>query len=138
MTRITIEDAQRIIEAAVAEAGELGSPSSIAVLDASRELLAFVRMDGALLASIELSQNKAYTAVSMQMTTGDLKEAVQPGAPFYGLPNGQSRPFITFGGGVPLVVGGEVVGAIGVAGGSAEQDEQAANAGAEVAGSIGV
>lgn len=132
MNQLTLDHAAKIIEAASAKAKELGAPSSIAVLDAGRELLAFSRQDGALLASIELSQNKAYTAVSMQMWTGDLQDAVQPGAPLYGLPTGQSRPFITFGGGAPLVVDGAVIGAIGVAGGNAKQDDAAAAAGAEI------
>ncbi|WP_456697614.1 GlcG/HbpS family heme-binding protein [Aeromicrobium sp. P5_D10] len=130
MTNLSLEDAQKVLQATLAKATELGAPSSVAILDSGRELLAFSRQDGALLASTELSQNKAFTAISMQMATGDLGDLVQPGAPLFGLGNAQSRPFVTFGGGVPIVVGGEVVGSVGVAGGSADQDAEAAAAGA--------
>ena len=132
MANLTAELAQKVIAAAAAKAGEIGSPSSISVLDSGREPLAFLRQDGALLASSEISSNKAYTAVSMQMATGDLGPFVQPGAPFFGLQTAQSRPFVTFAGGVPILIDGEVVGAVGVAGGSGEQDEQVAKAGAAV------
>lgn len=130
MTNLSLAQAQAALEAALAKAAEINSPSSVAVLDAGREPLAFARMDGALLASPEISQNKAYTAVSMKSKTVDLGDYVQPGAPFYGLQTAQSRPFITFGGGVPIVIDGVVAGAIGVAGGSAEQDAEVAEAGA--------
>lgn len=130
MTNLTQQQARTALDAALAKAAEIGSPSSVSILDAGREPLAFARMDGALLASPEISQNKAYTAVSMQSKTADLSDYVQPGAPFYGLQTAQSRPFITFGGGVPIVLDGVLVGAIGVAGGSAEQDAEVAEAGA--------
>jgi uncharacterized protein GlcG (DUF336 family) len=130
MASLNLSVAQRALEAALAKAAEIGSPSSVAILDAGREPLLFARMDGALLASSEIAQNKAYTAMSMKMATGDLAAYVQPGAPFFGLNSAQSRPFVTFGGGVPITVDGEVVGSIGVAGGSAEQDHDVASAGA--------
>ena len=130
MTNLTLQQARTVLDAALRKAEELGSPSSVSILDAGREPLAFARQDGALLASPEISQNKAYTAVSMKSKTGDLGDFVQPGAPFFGLQNAQARPFITFGGGVPIVIDGELAGAIGVAGGSAEQDAEVAEAGA--------
>ena len=133
MSNLDLQTAQRILAAAVEKATEIGSPSSVAILDGGREPLLFLRMDGALLASSEIAQNKAYTAVSMKMATADLEAFVQPGAPFYGLQQAQSRPFVTFGGGVPVILEGEVVGAVGVAGGSADQDAQVAAAGAEAA-----
>ena len=132
MTQLNYELAQKVLAAAIAKANEIGSPSSISILDAGREPLAFVRQDGALLASSEIAANKAYTAVSMKMATADLGPFVQPGAPFFGLQQAQSRPFVTFGGGVPIVIAGELVGAVGVAGGSAEQDAEVAEAGAAV------
>jgi uncharacterized protein GlcG (DUF336 family) len=130
MANLSLDTARKALNTALDKAAEIGSPSSIAILDGGREPLAFLRMDGALLASSEIAQNKAYTSISMKMATADLTGYVQPGAPFFGLNYAQSRPFITFGGGVPIVVGGEVVGAIGVAGGSAEQDAEVAAAGA--------
>lgn len=123
-------EARTAIDAALAKAREIGSPSSVAVVDAGRELLAFARMDGALLASVEISQAKAFTARSMNMPTGDIGPLTQPGGPFFGLEHTQRRPMVSFGGGLPLSVGGEIVGAIGVAGGSADQDVEVASAGA--------
>lgn len=132
MAKLTAGLAQKILVAAAAKATEIDSPSSISILGSGREPVAFLRQDGALLASPEISSNKAYTSVSMKMPTGDLNELVQPGGPFFGL-TAQTRPFVTFAGGVAVLVDGEVVGAIGVAGGTGEQDEEVANAGAAVA-----
>jgi uncharacterized protein GlcG (DUF336 family) len=125
---LTYEQAHRALEAAVSKAAEIGSPSSIAVLDAGRELMAFARHERALLASVEISQGKAYAACSMQMPSGELGPLSQPGAPFFGLETTQRRPFVTFGGGQPLQIGGEFAGAVGVAGGTIDQDEEVAAA----------
>ena len=133
MNTVTHEMAETAVRAALQKAIEIGSPSSIAVLDSGRELVAFARMDGALLASAVISQAKAYTARSFNAATKDVTEYVQPGGPLYGLETAHmaaGRALITFGGGVPIVVNGEVVGAIGVAGGSVDQDHEVASAGA--------
>ena len=130
MATLTQDQARAALDAALAKAAEIGSPSSIAIVDAGRNLLAFARMENALLASIEISQNKAFTARSMNMKTGDLGPLTQPGQPLYGIETSHSRPIITFGGGQPLVVDGEVVGAVGVAGGMVPQDEEVAAAAA--------
>src|SRR4051795_585655 len=118
MGTLTLQQAQDALQAAVGKANEIGSPSSIAIVDSGRNLLAFARMDNALLASIEIAQGKAYTARSMNMNTGDIGPLTQPGAPLYGIETSHARPLITFAGGRPLRIGDEVVGAVGVAGGS--------------------
>ena len=123
--------AERLVKAAVEKARSIKSPSSIAVMDGGRNLLAFVRMDGALLASIEISIGKAYTARSLNMKTSDLAAYAQPGAPLFGLESTHRHPFVIFGGGVPVTVGGSIVGAIGVAGGTVDQDEEVALAAAK-------
>lgn len=128
MAKLTLEQAQGALQAAVRKAEEIGSPSSIAIVDDGRNLVAFARMDGALLASIEISQGKAYTARSMNMNTADIGPLTQPGQPLYGIETSHARPLITFGGGQPLRIGDEVVGAVGVAGGLVDQDEQVAAA----------
>ncbi len=120
--------AQAALKAAAKRAGEIGVPMSIAVLDAGRDLVAFLRMDKALLGSIEIAQAKAYTARTLNSRTADLMAGVQPGGPFYGLEVTHRQPLVVFGGGVPVTIGGEVVGAIGVSGGSAEQDVDVAEA----------
>jgi uncharacterized protein GlcG (DUF336 family) len=135
MLGLSLEQARRVLDAAIGKAEELGSPSSIAVLDAGRELVAFVRQDGALLASTEISQNKAYTARSLNMATKDVGPLTRPGQPLFGLETTHQRPLVSFGGGRPLAVGDEIVGAIGVAGGTVDQDDEIAAAGAAALGS---
>jgi uncharacterized protein GlcG (DUF336 family) len=132
MSTVNYEMAQSALKAALAKASELGSPSSIAVVDSGRELVAFARMDGALLASAIISQSKAYTARSLNSATKDIAGWVQPGGPLFGLETAHlsaGRALIVFGGGVPITVNGEVIGAIGVAGGSPDQDHEVATAG---------
>lgn len=129
MSNISYSAAQAVIEAALARATESGSPSSVAVVDAGRNLVAFARQDAAILASVDVAQAKAFTACSLQIPTAGLAGAVQPGGPFYGLSSGQALPYIPFGGGQVLSVDGVVVGAIGAAGGSPDQDDDVASAG---------
>lgn len=122
MERLTLTMAQELVNAAVTAARRIPSPSSVAVVDSGRNLLAFARMDGAPLASIEISMGKAFTARSLNMPTADLDPLVQPGQPLYGLAVTHQRPLVTFGGGLPIVLEGEIVGAIGVAGGTTDHD----------------
>ena len=124
------EQARKALDAALQKAEELGSPSSVAIGDQGRELVAFARQDGALLASTEISMGKAYTACSMRMATKDIGPLTQPGQPLFGLETTHSRPLITFGGGRPLEAGGEFVGGVGVAGGTVDQDDEIAAAAA--------
>jgi uncharacterized protein GlcG (DUF336 family) len=130
MAKLTEEKVRGALRAAVVKATEIGSPSSVAIVDDGRNLLGFIRMDGALLASIEISQGKAYTARSMNMNTADIGPLTQPGQPLYGIETSHARPLITFGGGRPLMLNGEVVGAVGVAGGTVVQDDEVAVAAA--------
>jgi len=130
---LTMEQAQVALTASLKKANEIGSPSSVAVVDAGRELVAFARMDEALLASVAISQAKAYTARSLNASTKDVESLAQPGAPLFGLHTAHlavGRSLVTFGGGVPVTVDGAIVGAIGVAGGSPDQDHEIAAVGA--------
>jgi uncharacterized protein GlcG (DUF336 family) len=127
---VTLEAAEAVVAAAKGKAEELGQPMNIAVVDAGARLVAFVRMDGSILASIDISQKKASTAVMLKLPTRDLVDAVQPGGPLYGLEQ-TSGGLVCFGGGIPLTDdAGEVVGAVGVSAGSVEQDHEVAEAGA--------
>ncbi len=125
---ITIAQAQKGIAAGLAKAAEIKSPSSISILDNGRNLVAFARMDGALLASIEISKAKAYTARSLNMKTADIMPLVQPGAALYGMDTAHQPPMVVFGGGQPIQRGDEVIGAVGVAGGVVPDDEAIAAA----------
>jgi len=129
MPGISLQAAQPIVDAAARKAAEIGVPMNIAVVDAGNNLTAFARMDGAWLGSIDIALNKAYTARAFDMPTKDLAPATQPGAPLYGIEASNHGRLIIFAGGIPLMSGDEVQGAIGVSGGTVEQDQQVAEAG---------
>jgi uncharacterized protein GlcG (DUF336 family) len=103
---------------------------NIAVADAGGNLVAHVRMDGAWIGSIDISINKAFTARAFDIATKDLAKHAQPGGQFYGIHGSNNGRVMIFAGGVPLKRNGQVVGAIGVSGGSGEQDQAVAEAGA--------
>ncbi len=126
---VTLSAAQAVVEAARARAEEIGVPMNIAVVDEGNNLAAFARMDGAWLGSIDISQNKAYTARAFDMSTRDLAPLCQPNQPLFGIHASNQGRLIVFAGGIPLEAGGRVVGAIGVSGGSVEQDHDVAEAG---------
>lgn len=126
---VTLSVAQAVVEAARAKAEEIGVPMNIAVVDDGNNLTAFARMDGAWLGSIDIAQNKAYTARSFNMSTKELAPLAQPNQPLYGIEASNQGQLIVFAGGIPLEAGGQVVGAVGVSGGSVEQDHEVAEAG---------
>lgn len=126
---VTLTQAQAVVEAARAKAEEIGVPMNIAVVDAGNNLSTFVRMDGAWLGSIDIAQNKAYTARAFDMSTKDLAPLCQPNQPLFGINASNQGRLIIFAGGIPLESGGDVIGAVGVSGGSVEQDHEVAEAG---------
>lgn len=105
-----------------AEAARLGVPVAVAVADAEGGPQRFARMDGTLPVSTELAIGKAYTAAAIRMPTDELGRLAQPGAPLYGIGNGHGGRIVLFGGGLPLVLDGRVVGGLGVSGGSVAED----------------
>jgi uncharacterized protein GlcG (DUF336 family) len=125
---LTLTAARRMIAAAESMARELRVAMSIAVVDGGDQLVAFVRMDGADLVTVSLARDKAFSALMNRMPTRDLAPLVQPGAEFYGYDSLAGGRMIVFAGGMPLERGGVLVGAIGVSGGSADEDQQAADA----------
>ncbi len=128
---LTLAGARAAIDAALARAEELGARMNVAVVDPGGVVLAFVRMDGAFAHSGDIARDKARTVVGFGgAPTHGLYEALsEEDAVIRGIAN---RPGIAaFGGGVPVVVDGELVGAVGASGGSAEQDAQVAQAGAD-------
>ncbi len=126
---MTLERAQAVIEAARQKAEQTGVAQNIAVVDAGNNLVAFAHMDGAWLGSIDIAQNKAYTARAFDMETKALGKLSQPGEPLFGIHASNDGKLIIFAGGIPLKQGGQVVGAIGVSGGTVEQDQEVAEAG---------
>src|ERR1700688_466452 len=127
---INLETARKVIAAAEKKAAEIGQPMNIAVADSGGHLVAHVRMDGAWLGSIDISINKAFTARAFDIATKDLATQSQPGAQFYGIHVSNGGRVMIFAGGIPLKRAGKVEGAIGVSGGSGEQDQAVAEAGA--------
>jgi len=102
---------------------------NIAVVDGGGNLLAFERMDGAWLGSIDISIKKAWTSRAFDISTQQLSAPSQPGQQFFGIHASNDGKVMIFAGGIPLKKGTEVVGAIGVSGGSGEQDQAVAEAG---------
>ena len=127
---ITLKDAKRVIEAAEKKAAEIGQPMNIAVADAGGNIVAHVRMDKAWIGSIDISMKKAYTSRAFDIATKDLATHSQSGGQFFGIHASNNGKIMIFAGGIPLKKNGEVVGAIGVSGGSGEQDHAVAEAGA--------
>ncbi|WP_396899820.1 heme-binding protein [Mycolicibacterium sp.] len=128
MTSLPLETAQKVIDAAIAKAHEIGHPMNIAVVDDGGHLVTFVRMDGAIKASIDISIRKARTSVMMNLPTSALTTVCQPGGELYGLEQ-TAGGLVVFGGGLLLESDGVVIGAIGVSAGSVEQDVSVAEAG---------
>jgi uncharacterized protein GlcG (DUF336 family) len=126
---ITLEEAQRIISAAEEKAGQMGQPMNIAVMDAGRNLVAFHRMDGAWVASTDIAIDKAFTSAGRGLTTRKIGEMAQPGQPLFGINTTNGGRIVIFAGGVPLTRDGEVIGAVGVSGGTVDEDEEVAEAG---------
>ena len=126
---VTLNDARRVIAAAEKKAIEIGQPMNIAVADAGGNLVAHVRMDGAWLGSIDISIKKAYTARAFDIATKDLAIHSQSGGQFFGINTSNNGQIMIFSGGIPLKQNSLVLGAIGVSGGSGEQDHLVAEAG---------
>jgi uncharacterized protein GlcG (DUF336 family) len=128
---ITLADARRIIAAAEEKARDVQQPMNIAVVDAGGNLVAHVRMDGAWIGSVDISINKAWTARAFDISTKELAEFSQPKEQFFGIHVSNHGRVMIFAGGIPLKQGGQVVGAVGVSGGTGKQDQAVAEAGAE-------
>lgn len=127
---VKLEDARRVIAAAEAKADEIGQPMNVAVVDAGGNLVAHVRQDGAWVGSVDISISKAWTARAFDLATKDLADNAQPGQQFFGIHTTNGGKVAIFAGGIPLTRDGSVVGAVGVSGGSGEQDQSVAEAGA--------
>ncbi len=131
---VSSELAQRMIAAAEAKANEMGTPMVIAVCDESGVLKAFSRMDGAALLSVQIAQDKAYTAVGFGMPSDAWHGFIKDDPPLAEGAVGGIDRLVIFGGGYPIKLGDQIVGAIGVSGGHYSQDMEVAQAGLSVLG----
>ena len=127
---ITLADARRIIAAAEKKAEQIGQPMNIAVVDQGGNLVSHVRMDNAWIGSVDISINKAWTSRAFDISTKQLAEFSQSGDQFFGIHASNRGRVMIFAGGIPLKRGEQVVGAIGVSGGTGKQDHEVAEAGA--------
>jgi len=128
---ITLDQAEGLITAAKEKAIALDTKMNIAVVDAGANIVAFARMDGAWLGSVDIAIKKAKTARFFDMNTGSIGELSQPGGSLYNIEH-SNQGLITFPGGIPIKnKEGEIIGAIGVSGSSVENDHAVADAGAQ-------
>ncbi|MBX4893252.1 GlcG/HbpS family heme-binding protein [Rhizobium bangladeshense] len=130
--RLSLADARVLLEGARARAQEIGVPMCIAVTDEAGQLIAFERMDGGKITSTIIAQDKAYTAAGTKRTTESYGEVSQPGKPAYGINSAIGGRLLVVAGGIPVIVDGQVVGAIGVSSGSPVQDSDCAQAGIDL------
>ena len=128
---VSLDAARKVIRAGQDKARDIGQPMNIAVVDAGANLVAFERMEGAWLGSIDISINKAFTARAFDIETKTLGENSQSGNQFFGIHASNHGRVMIFAGGVPLKQNGQVVGAVGVSGGSGKQDQDVAEAAAK-------
>lgn len=126
--RLSLAEAQLLIEGATEKAREIKVPMCIAVVDESGLLLKFDRMDGGKVSSISIAIDKAFTGAAARKATHVYNELCQPGKPTFGIHITNNGHFSIIGGGLPVIVEGEVVGGIGVSSGTAEQDVVCAEA----------
>ena len=127
--RLSLGDARIVIAGARAKAEEIGVAMCIAVTDESGQLIAFERMDGGKITSTIIAQDKAYTAAGAKRTTQSYGEASQPGKPAYGIHSAIGGRLLVVAGGIPVLLDGDVVGAVGVSSGTPAQDAECAQAG---------
>lgn len=128
---VTLDTAKELIDAAEQQAEDMGVRMVVTVANSEGNLVAQHRMDGAWLASVSISRNKAYTAAALKQPTDGLAEPTKPGESLYGLQTTDEGRIVIFGGGFPLERDGEVVGAIGASGGQVAQDMEVAQAGVD-------
>jgi uncharacterized protein GlcG (DUF336 family) len=127
---VSLDDAQRVVAAGMAKADEISSPSNIAVVDVGGNLVMHIRMDSAWIGSVDISINKAFTARAFDISTKELAADAAPGGQFYGIHASNGGRVMIFAGGIPLQRAGQIVGAVGVSGGSGQQDQIVAEAAA--------
>jgi uncharacterized protein GlcG (DUF336 family) len=122
MTTLTLSLARQIADAVEARARTAGLAVSVCVMDPHGNLVLHERMDGASLASVEVSLRKAYTAVALGTATGDITDATLPGGPMFGLNMVSAGRYVSWGGGTPFRADGVIIGAVGVSGASSAED----------------
>lgn len=127
--RLDLAEARVLIEGAAAKAGDMGVPMCIAIVDESGNLIAFERMNGGKISSVTIAQDKAFTAAAAKKATHDYNAVNVPGSLVFGIHTEVGGRISSVGGGLPVIVDGEVVGGIGLSSGTPQQDMDCAQAG---------
>jgi uncharacterized protein GlcG (DUF336 family) len=127
--RLDINDAYVLIAGARDQATKIGVPMCIAITDESGNLVAFERMDGGKVTSSTIAIDKSFTASAAKKATHDYGLSSQPGSPAYGIASTIGGRLVVVGGGLPVIVDGDVVGGIGISSGTPAQDQDCAQAG---------
>lgn len=130
--RLSLDAAKKLIEKIEIEAKNRGLNAVIAVCGLDGNIIAVHVMDNAFLASFDIAMKKAYTSVAVKMSTKELGKLAMPGETFYGVDKADNNRLIIFGGGVPLMIGDNIIGGLGISGGSSEDDDALARFGAEL------
>ncbi|WP_125154607.1 GlcG/HbpS family heme-binding protein [Clostridium rectalis] len=120
--QISLESVKKMAEAAEKKAAQMNVPVVFTAVDAGGNLMLLHRMENAFITSIDIAINKAFTALALKIPTNEVTPNIQPGASLYGLQLTNNCRIATFGGGFPIIVDGEIVGAVGVSGGTVEED----------------
>ena len=121
--RLSLDEARILVEGAEEKSREIEVPMCIAVVDESGYLVAFTRMDGAKISSIDIAIDKAFTGAAARKGTHVYNQLCVPGQPTFGIHVTNRGRFSIIGGGLPIVIDGEVVGGVGISAGTAEQDQ---------------
>ncbi len=129
---MTLETAKKLIDMVEKKAEEMGIAVIIAVADKAARSVAIHCMDDAYIASFDIALNKAYTSAGLKMSTAELSRLSGPGQPLYGIQHTNEGKIVIFGGGEVLEANGRIAGALGVSGGTLEQDTYLAAYGREV------
>lgn len=125
---LSLDIVKEMAKSAEKKAAEINVPVVFAAVDKGANLMLMHRMENALLTSIDIAINKAYTAACLKQGTHEITESIQPGQSLYGLQLSNNQKIVPFGGGFPIIVDGQVVGAVGVSGGTVEEDMSIAQA----------
>ncbi len=129
--RLSIDNARVLIDGAREKAIEINVPMCISIVDESGIPIAFERMDGGKTTSVTISQDKAYTAAAARKATHEYNEVCVPGNLAFGIHTAIGGRLCIVGGGLPVIVNGEVVGGIGLSSGTPKQDMECAKAGVD-------
>lgn len=132
MKQLSLEIVKEMAAAAEAKAGDINVQVVFAAVDVGANLMLMHRMDDAFITSTEIAINKAFTSAALKKGTHEVTPDIQPGESLYGLQLTNNCKIVPFGGGLPIIVDGQVVGAVGVSGGTVQEDMAIAKAAIEV------